>query len=67
MATADKEAFERAVKGHQGSADHEVGGGRNTTSLNMNLLSKVAIVIHNAGTLGQDGRKITVSPFIFIV
>ena len=25
------------------------------------LLSKVAIVIHNAGTLGQDGRKITVS------
>ena len=26
MATADKEAFERAVKGHQGSADHEVGG-----------------------------------------
>ena len=25
LATADKEAFERAVKGHQGSADHEVG------------------------------------------
>merc|ERR1712037_878801 len=42
LATADKEAFERAVKCYQGSADHEV-----------------AIVIHNAGTLGQDGRKIT--------
>ena len=25
-----------------------------------NILLKVAIVIHNAGTLGQDGRKITV-------
>jgi len=42
LSTADKDAFERAVKGHQGSGDHEV-----------------AIVIHNAGTLGQDGRKIT--------
>ena len=66
LATADKEAFERAVKCYQGSADHEVGGGRNTTSnIIMNLLSKVAIVIHNAGTLGQDGRKITVSSLIF--
>ena len=63
MATADKEAFERAVKCYQGSADHEVGNGRNTTSADIiiNLLPKVAIVIHNAGTLGQDGRKITVS------
>ena len=41
--------------------------GRNTTSPNIiiNLLPKVAIVIHNAGTLGQDGRKITVSSLIF--
>jgi short-subunit dehydrogenase len=44
LGTADKEAFERAVRAHQGSADHEV-----------------AVVIHNAGTLGQDGRKVTVS------
>jgi len=42
LATADKEALERAVKNNYGRADHEV-----------------AMVIQNAGTLGQDGRKIT--------
>jgi len=42
LSTADKEVFEKAVRAHLGSADHEV-----------------AIIIHNAGTLGQDGRKIT--------
>ena len=31
------------------------------------FLSKVAIVIHNAGTLGQDGRKITVSSHFHLV
>ena len=30
-----------------------------------NCSQKVAIVIHNAGTLGQDGRKITVSAINF--
>ena len=43
LATADRDAFERAVRANYGSADHEV-----------------AIVIHNAGTIGQDGRKLTV-------
>jgi len=42
LSTADKDVFEKAVKAHYGSGDHEV-----------------AIIIHNAGTLGQDGRKIT--------
>jgi len=42
LATADRDAFERAVRANYGSADHEV-----------------AIVIHNAGTIGQDGRKLT--------
>jgi len=42
LGTADKDAFEKAVRANYGSADHEV-----------------AIVIHNAGTLGQDGRKLT--------
>ena len=31
------------------------------------FLPKVAIVIHNAGTLGQDGRKITVSSHFHLV
>merc|ERR1711994_828704 len=44
LSTADKEAFEKAILAHRGSADHPY---------------EVAIVIHNAGTLGQDGRKIT--------
>ena len=43
LSTADKEAFEKVVRAHQGSADHEV-----------------AMVVHNAGTLGQDGRRVTV-------
>jgi len=44
LSTADKEAFEKAILAHRGSSDHPY---------------EVAIVIHNAGTLGQDGRKIT--------
>lgn len=43
LSTADKDAFEKVVRAHQGSADHEV-----------------AMVVHNAGTLGQDGRRVTV-------
>ena len=31
----------------------------------LDIFVQVAIVIHNAGTLGQDGRKITVSSLIF--
>ena len=67
LATADKEAFERAVKGHQGSADHEVGVEKVLVVdlLYYKFFRKVAIVIHNAGTLGQDGRKITVSSLNF--
>jgi len=42
LSTADKDAFEKVVRAHQGSADHEV-----------------AMVVHNAGTLGQDGRRVT--------
>ena len=44
LATADRDAMEKAVKAVCAKADHEV-----------------AMIIHNAGTLGQDGRKITVS------
>lgn len=42
LGLADKDSFERAVRAHQGSADHEV-----------------AIVIHNAGSIGQDGSLST--------
>lgn len=42
LATADSEAFLKAVRANYGSADHAV-----------------AMVIHNAGTIGQDGKKIT--------
>ena len=66
LSTADKDAFERAVKGHQGSGDHEV---EDYSVLMQRLIfsPKVAIVIHNAGTLGQDGRKITVSSLFHLV
>jgi hypothetical protein len=47
LATADSEAFLKAIQANYGSADHAV-----------------AMVIHNAGTIGQDGRKITVSSFL---
>jgi len=42
LATAERDAMEKAVKAVCAKADHEV-----------------AMIIHNAGTLGQDGRKIT--------
>ena len=61
LSTADKEAFEKAILAHRGNADHPYEVTLCFLSQYLtNILLKVAIVIHNAGTLGQDGRKITV-------